>query len=116
MTRHDDAVSMRHMLDFSREIVEILEGRERSEVVNDRLVVLAVSRLFEMLGEAANRVSDETRALHREIPWGYAIGMRNRLIHGYDVVDLDIVWDTAHENLPELIEQLEGILGKRSDS
>jgi uncharacterized protein with HEPN domain len=104
---------MRHMLDFSREIVEIIKGREREDVVNDRLVVLAVSRLFEMLGEAANRVSVETRELHPEIPWGYAIGMRNRLIHGYDVVDLDIVWDTAHEKLPELIEHLEQAIEDR---
>ena len=66
-----------------------------------------------MLGEAATRVSEEMRDAHPEIPWRFAIGMRNRLIHGYDVVDLDIVWDTAHENLPELIGQLEEALRQR---
>jgi uncharacterized protein with HEPN domain len=101
---------MRHMLDFAREIVEALDSRERSELVNDRIIQLAVSRLFTMLGEAATRVSIETRNTYPDIPWGFAIGMRNRLIHGYDVVDLDIIWNTAHENLPDLIDQLEEIL------
>ena len=110
MTLHDDSVSLRHMLDASREIMEILQGRKQSELADDRIVQLAVTHLFTILGEAATRVSEETRMAHPEIPWGYAIGMRNRIIHGYDVVDLDVIWDTAQENIPELVEQLEEIL------
>jgi uncharacterized protein with HEPN domain len=62
MTRHDDTVSMRHMLDHAREIRDLFEQYDRAELMRNRLLSLAVSRLFEVLGEAANRVSSETRA------------------------------------------------------
>jgi uncharacterized protein with HEPN domain len=68
---------------------------------------LALVRLIEIIGEAATRVSKETRAACPIIPWDDVIGMRNKLIHGYDSVDLDILWDTVTDDLPPLIEELE---------
>ncbi|ACU89568.1 HepT-like ribonuclease domain-containing protein [Desulfomicrobium baculatum] len=67
----------------------------------------AVIRRIEVNGEAARRVSSQTRELHPEIPWAAMIGMRNLMIHDYDDVDMDIVWDTVHRDLPELLALLD---------
>jgi uncharacterized protein with HEPN domain len=74
---------------------------------------LALTRLVEIIGEAANRVSEKTRQKNPQIPWPQIIGMRNRLIHGYDVVDLDLLWDTITNDLPPLVKSLQGIVGEK---
>ena len=63
-----------------------------------------------MLGEAANRVPEEVRAQHPDLPWLQMIAARNRLIHGYDSVDFDIIWAIIKDDLPILIIRLEDIL------
>jgi uncharacterized protein with HEPN domain len=67
----------------------------------------AVNRKFEIIGEAARRLSPEARNLFPEIPWKLVTAMRNILIHDYDDVDLNVVWDTAQRDLPSLISHLE---------
>lgn len=84
----------------------------RRELETNRMLQLALTRLVEIIGEAASRVSHETRSRYPEIPWAEIIGMRNRLIHGYDFVDLNILWNTVKIDLPPLIEQLERILNR----
>ncbi|MBN1145643.1 MAG: DUF86 domain-containing protein [Anaerolineales bacterium] len=71
---------------------------------------LALTRLLEIIGEAANRVPGDVQARHPEIPWLQMIGARNRLIHGYDSVDFDILWMIVQQDLPDLIAKLEKIL------
>jgi len=66
--------------------------------------------LVEIVGEAASRVPAEVQDRHPGLPWRDAIGARNRLIHGYDFVDLDILWEIAATDLPRLIPQIEQIL------
>lgn len=67
----------------------------------------AVNRRFEIIGEAARRLSEATRAAFPQIPWRLITAMRNVLIHDYDDVDLKVVWDTAQKDLPTLINALE---------
>ena len=67
---------------------------------------LALTRLVEIVGEAANRVSQTTRGNHPEIPWRKIVGMRNRLIHGYDITDTDILWDTITDDPTPLVAEL----------
>jgi uncharacterized protein with HEPN domain len=69
-----------------------------------------LARCLEIFGEAMNRVPNEIRAKHPELPWKEAISTRNRLIHGYDVVRLDILHEIVSEELPPLIPELEKIL------
>ena len=83
---------------------------KRSELESDRMRQLALTRLIEIIGEAASRVSLSTRERYGQIPWLDIVGMRNRRIHGYDVVDLDLLWDTVEIDLSPLIDQLEAIL------
>lgn len=113
MSQHDDDVSLRQMLDHAKEAVGFVRGRSRRDLESDRKLELALVRLVEIVGEAASRVSEPKREELSEIEWSKVVSMRNRLIHGYDMVDLNILWDTIQIDLPTMIEQLEAVLGSR---
>lgn len=72
----------------------------------DRMLVFALVRAVEIIGEAASRVTSPTRAAAQDIPWSLIVAMRNRLIHGYFEVDRDVVWKTVTQELPALLPQL----------
>ncbi|OFW37550.1 MAG: hypothetical protein A3F70_18060 [Acidobacteria bacterium RIFCSPLOWO2_12_FULL_67_14] len=110
MSRHSDLVRLRHMLDHAREAVALVAGKDRTDLANTRLLQLGLVRLVEIIGEAAARVSKDERERCPTIPWDDVVGMRNKLIHGYDRVDLSILWDTVTDDLPRLIQELETIL------
>ncbi len=110
MSRHDDQPRLRHMLDHAVEAVGMTRGRTRGHLDADRQLNLALVRLVEIVGEAAARVSGETRERYRDIPWSEIVSLRNRLIHGYDEVDFDILWEIIQRDLPRPICQLEEIL------
>lgn len=107
MSRHDDQVRLRHMLDAAREATSLIKARERTDLAVDHVLELALTRLLEIVGEAANRVTLETQQRYPHIPWRAIIGLRHRLIHGYDAVDLNILWDIVQHDLPELVAMLE---------
>jgi len=113
MAQHDDSIGLRHMLDRARQARTLARGRSRGDLDSDDMLQLALTRLVEVIGEAATRVSAPTREKHPEIPWSDIVGMRNRLIHGYDTVDLGLLWDTIDADLPAVIVQLENILKDR---
>lgn len=106
MSKHDDSVSLRQMLDHAREAVAMLQGRSRTDLDNNRMLSLALIQLAQIVGEAANRVSKSRRKRHPEIPWAQIIGLRNRLIHGYDTINFDLLWQILTVDLPELIPKL----------
>ena len=109
MTRHDDRTRLLHMLDHAREAVEMVRGRERADLDRDRMLELSLVRLVEIIGEAATRVSEEGQKRYPSVPWREARGMRNRLVHGYDQIDLDVLWATIQDDLPPLVAELERI-------
>ena len=113
MTRHDDKVRLQHMLEHAREAVAMIEGKNRSDLFQQRILELALTRLIEIIGEAATKISPEAQNKYTLIPWREVIGMRNRLVHGYDSIDLNVLWDTIEDDLPPLIEALEKILKKK---
>ena len=106
MSRRDPATSLRQMQDHARELIELLRGRCRADLDSDRLLALAVVRLLEILGEAAGRVPAEEQARRPGVPWLSIVGLRNRLIHGYDDIDHDIVWQIVTTDLPQLVLEL----------
>ena len=112
MSRRDDRVFLVDVLNHAREAVELLGNAELEELEGDRVTQLALRKLVEVVGEAAGRVSPATRQRYPEIAWTQIIGMRNRLVHGYDVVDLGILRDIVQNDLPLLIEQLAPIVGE----
>ena len=109
MSKHDEMVSLKDMLSHAREAKELLGNKDRKDLGGNRVLQLALTRLMEIIGEAANRVPRKTRERCPDIPWPNIIGMRNRLIHGYDVIDYDLLWDTVTTDIPPLITNLEQI-------
>jgi uncharacterized protein with HEPN domain len=102
------------MLDFSRQAVDFMRERRRSDMDTDAMLALAVTRLIELIGEAARKVSPALREQYPAIPWPLIIGTRDRLAHGYIDIDYDIVWRIVRDNLPPLIKQLEKLLADES--
>ena len=74
------------------------------------MLQLSLVRLLEIIGEAAKGLSPEFRSAHATIPWRKMSGMRDRLIHAYFDVNLDVVWETVRCDLPQLVEALEKII------
>ena len=110
MTQHDQILRMRHMLDHAKEAVGLLAGKVKADLYRSRVLELAIVKIVEIVGEAANRLSTDDQLRYPTIPWKEIVGMRNRLVHGYDAIDLDVLWDTVHIDLPPLIDELERIL------
>ena len=98
------------MLDAAHETNSFSRGRKRADLGRDRMLTLALIKSLETIGEAANGVSSDTQNRYPGIPWRDIIGMRNRLVHVYFDVDLDLVWDTIRTDLPPLIAELERVL------
>lgn len=110
MTRHDESLRLKHMLAYAVEAVKMAQGKQRSDLDQERMLELSLVRLIEIVGEAATRVNESTKVKYPSIPWVQIAGMRNRLVHGYDQVDLDVLWDTVQDDLPTLIAELSKIL------
>ena len=106
MPKKSDIVRLRHMLDAAEKAVRFAEGKTRPDLDRDEKLALAVVRLIEIIGEAAVKVSGDVQAKHSSIPWKEVVGTRNRLIHGYEEVDLDIVWQIVSVDLPRLVPSL----------
>jgi uncharacterized protein with HEPN domain len=106
----EDRVRLRHMLDAAETAVQFMRSRGRAALDDDRMLLFAVVRALEVLGEAASRVSPETRLRYGDLPWRAATAMRNRLIHGYFDIDRDVVWATVTVERPALIDDLSAIL------
>ena len=116
MTRRDPAVSLAQMRDAATRAIAIVSIRDRQDLIDDDLLDLALVRLLEIPGEAANRVPRDDQIRLTAIPWSEIIGLRNRLIHGYDQIDLDVVWQIVTVDLPVLVLTLDGLLSGSSPS
>lgn len=98
------------MLDAAKEILSFADGKTRRDLNKDRMLVLSIIKNVEIIGEAASKVTEETRGKCSDISWLDIIGMRNHLIHVYFDIDLDIVWDTVKDDIPNLIKQIEPLI------
>ena len=105
-----DYVRLRHMLDAANEALSFVAEKSRIEVDMDRALALALVKSLEIIGEAASRISPDFRSQSPDLPWTDLVAMRNRLIHAYFDVNLDIVWQTVTEELPPLVKLLEKLL------
>ena len=98
----DDIIRLRHMLDAAKAAVSFIRGRDRASLDNDQQKIFALEKAVEIIGEAAIKLSKECRADLPQIPWAKIISMRNRLIHAYFDINLDILWKTAVEDAPHV--------------
>ena len=104
---NSDLVRLRHILDAAREAVAFCHTRSRQDLDTDRMFYHCLIRLLEVVGEAARAVSRSFRDAHPDIAWRRMVGMRDRLSHGYFDINRDILWQTATEDLPALIREVE---------
>ena len=109
----EDIVRIRHMIEAGESIIEFVAGRERTELDTNRMLLFAVVRAIEIIGEAASKVSEEVRAANSTIPWQAIVGMRNRLVHAYFDVNAQLVWESATVEIPAILPQLRSLLASK---
>lgn len=108
--KKDDNVYLLHILDAIDLIEKYIKGVSENQFHSNTMVHDAVIRQVEIIGEAANNVSDEFQEKHSKLPWGKMIGIRNKVIHEYFNVNYSIVWDTIKEDLPIVKKSIKKIL------
>ena len=115
MSDRDPMVRLLHMRDYGNKIVSLTTGKKKGDFEKDEIFCLAITRLVELIGEAANKCPKDVQKKHPQIPWSKIISMRNRLIHGYDFVDHDILWDAITINIPQLLSELDKIVPLKTE-
>lgn len=110
MLLDSDRNRLAHMVEAASQAMAFVEGRSRTDLDADPQLRMALLYALEVLGEASARVSPTLRDAHAEVPWSLAVSMRNRLIHAYFDINLDIVWKTVTEALPALLPKIQAIL------
>ena len=105
-----DAALLLDMLLAARKIQRYSSGLTRKTLLEHEMASSAIIREFQVMGEAARIISDPFKGEHDNIPWKVIAGLRNRVIHEYFRVDLDLLWQTIADDLPPLIAQLEAIV------
>jgi uncharacterized protein with HEPN domain len=105
----DDAY-LYDILESARTAIEYMRGKDWDNFSEDILLQDAVVRRLEIIGEAASRVSSETQEKYGYLPWHDMRGTRNKIIHEYDSIRLDVIWDIVHKDLPDLVKELEKII------
>jgi len=108
--KENDEVYLNHIVDAIERIEEYCQGVSRQKFLKNKMVAAAAVRELEIIGEAARNVSREFRKMNPELPWEQMTGTRNRLIHEYFGVDLEIVWQTIIQDLPNLKNSVKHLL------
>lgn len=112
MSKVDDLTRLKHIQDSARLVLQFAESRTRRDLESDKRLCLALVRLVEIIGEAANHISPNLQNTYPEIPWRQMVGMRNRLIHAYFDGDLDILWVVVSHNIPNLLIAIDDMVAE----
>jgi len=107
--QREDRARIRDMIDEAEITASFVTGRSRGDLDQDQMLFHALVRAIEVIGEAASKVSLETRSATPQIPWRDIVAMRNRLIHAYSAVDPEAVWKAAKEDIPALLPILRAL-------
>jgi uncharacterized protein with HEPN domain len=110
-----DFIRLEHIRDAIIVAVQLAGESSRADLQGDLKLELALARCVEIVGEAANQLSEETRTSISEVPWRQVIGMRHRLVHAYFNVDLNHLWDTIEGDLPPLLEVINRVLAEHDE-
>ncbi|MHA3771386.1 HepT-like ribonuclease domain-containing protein [Verrucomicrobiota bacterium sgz303538] len=115
MSRHDPLLTLRQIVEFARLAEQLGREGSRQQLETDWKYQFAAERAAELIGEAITRLPVEIRDRYPHVPWREIIGFRNRLIHGYDGVDYEILWDVLSCRASDLVQQIAEILAQESD-
>jgi uncharacterized protein with HEPN domain len=103
---------VRHIFDECKFIITHTQGKTENQVLDDKVLVKALERSIEIIGEATKKIDDEFKSIHPHIEWRKMAGTRDHLIHHYFGVDYDILWDIIENKIPELHQSIKEILDK----
>ncbi len=109
-----DRLLVSRMLVAARDARQFVHGRERADLDADRLLLYALGKALEDIGEAASKTSAALRAEYAQIPWPSLIGLRHRLVHAFHDTDEDLLWDAVRNHLQPLIADLEKLLDEEN--
>jgi uncharacterized protein with HEPN domain len=109
MSKRDSGIILEDIRDAMRKVSTYVEGMDLAAFMADEKTVDAVVRNISVIGEAAKQLPENFKERHPEIPWAQMAGMRNRIVHDYAGVDLEIVWRVITNSMPDLVVQLAGI-------
>lgn len=118
MSEHDqDRWKFRilHIITYMERLERITTGKHKEDLLNDETLQLAVIRCFEVIGKAAYKIPDDIRAAYPTIDWQRMADLRHRLIHDYEIIDLDVLWNILCFSLPETKKEIEKIPVKKED-
>ena len=107
MSKHRDDIVLKDIINAAQLIATFVEGFEKDSFISDWKTRSAVLYQLTVIGEAVKRLSAEFRAAHTQVPWALMAGMRDHLVHAYDLVDWDEVWATAIRDVPGLLKEIE---------
>lgn len=113
MSNKDLRVFLRHIIECVDKVEMYLKGMTLKDFKNDELKFDAVIRNIEIIGEAANNLTRDFRSKNEQIDWRQIIDTRNRIIHGYATVDLEIIWNITQDDLPKLKREILKIIEER---
>ena len=106
MTPPEDLIRLQHLRDAADKAIAFSQGRDRSDLDTDEMLRLALTKLVEIVGEAAKQVTPATQQMYPEVQWSASAKMRDRLVHHYFDIDLDVLWATIQDDLPPLLRVL----------
>jgi uncharacterized protein with HEPN domain len=109
MSKRDASLLLQDMRESMQKIARYVAGMNRAAFLADDKTADAVVRNVEIIGEASKQVPDDFKARHPQVPWAQMAGMRNRIVHDYAGVDLELVWDVVTKSLPALEQQIAGL-------
>jgi uncharacterized protein with HEPN domain len=110
VTEHDPRLYLIHIVESAEFVASYIEGRDSEAFAADQQLQDAVIRRIEIMGEAVKNLSQDVRDAHPEVPWRRIAGMRDKVIHDYTGVDVDLVWTVASELMPQLRDDVRTIL------
>lgn len=110
-----DRIVIQKIITYIDDVEEYIDGLEAKDFLDDKKTITACAFTVSQIGELVKEITDETMAKYANIPWNSIKGMRNRIVHDYENIDLSVLWGTIKESLPELRDKLKDIILKEND-
>ncbi len=111
MSKRDFRLYLEDILESTKKIEGYIANLTYNDFVKDNKTIDAVVRNLETIGEAAKQIDEETKKKYDDIPWREIVDFRNRIIHGYFVIDYEIIWQIISSDLPDLKQKVEKAIG-----
>lgn len=111
-----DRIIIQKIISYINDVEKYVEGMQAKDFLDDKKTITACAFTVSQIGELVKEITDETMKKYRDIPWNSIKGMRNRIVHDYENVDLSVLWGTIKESLPELQDKLKDIIFNESEN